>query len=116
MGIPIKIHRNIWQNSTFSFYASAGGMIEKCVSGSLETIYVTDNDQREVENHSVNEHPLQWSLTAAVGGQVNLLRHIGLFVEPGIAYYFDDNSLLETIRKEHPFNFNLQFGLRFSFF
>ena len=116
VGIPIKIHRNIWHNSTVSFYASAGGMIEKCIKGSLESIYVTENNRKEVEKHTVNEHPIQLSMAAAVGAQVNLLRHLGLFVEPGVAYYFDDNSQLETIRKEHPFNFNLQFGLRFSFF
>jgi len=46
---------------------------------------------------------------------VNFTKHLGLYAEPGIAYYFDDGSQIETIRKEHPFNFNLQFGLRFSF-
>ena len=116
VGIPLKIHRNIWGNSRFSVYASVGGMIEKCVSGSLESVYATGEATPEVENYDVNEHPFQWSLTAAVGGQVNLIRQLSMFVEPGLAYYFDDNSQMETIRKEHPLNFNLQFGLRFSFF
>ena len=114
VGIPLKVHRNIWNASAFAFYASAGGMIEKCVSGSLESVYVTSSSTREVENHSVSEHPFQFSLAAAVGAQVNLMKTISLFVEPGVAYFFDDGSHLATVRKEHPFNFNLQFGLRFN--
>ena len=116
VGIPLKLHRNIWGNSTVSFYASLGTMLEKCVSGSLESVYATGRETPEIENYDIHEHPFQWSLMAAVGGQVNLIRQLSLFVEPGLAYYFDDNSQLETIRKEHPLNFNLQFGLRFSFF
>ena len=54
-------------------------------------------------------------MTGAVGAQVNFTRQIGLYIEPGIAYYFDDGSDIETFRKEHPLNFNLQLGLRFSF-
>ena len=50
----------------------------------------------------------------AAGVQVNITPQIGLYAEPGIAYYFDDGSDVETIRKEHPLNFNLQVGLRFS--
>lgn len=114
VGIPLKVHRNIWNTSAFAFYASAGGMIEKCVSGSLESVYVTSSSTREVENHSVSEHPFQFSLAAAVGAQVSLLKTVGLFIEPGVAYFFDDGSNLATVRKEHPFNFNLQFGLRFN--
>lgn len=114
VGIPIKIHRDIWDNDFVAFYASAGGMLEKCVSGSLESVYVTGDSEREVEHHSVHSHPFQGSLSAALGAQMKLIRSLSLFVEPGVAYYFDDNSALETIRKEHPLNFNLQFGLRFS--
>ena len=114
VGIPIKLHRTIWGNNLFSFYASAGGMLEKCVSGSLESVYVTSNSTREVEKHKVHSRPYQWSVSAAMGAQVNLVRKLSIFVEPGVAYFFDDNSELETIRQEHPFNFNLQFGLRFT--
>ena len=114
VGIPIKLHRSIWGNDLMQIYASAGGMLEKCVSGSFEAVYVTSNSTKEKEENSIHSHPFQWSLAAAVGAQVNLIHQLSLFVEPGVAYFFDDNSRLETIRKEHPFNFNLQFGLRFN--
>lgn len=115
IGIPLKVHRTIWENKRFYIYASAGGAVEKCVSGNLETVYVTGNSERETESSSLHVSELQWSLSAAAGAQVNFTPAFGFYVEPGVAYYFDDGSEVETFRKEHPLNFNLQLGLRFSF-
>lgn len=113
VGIPLKIRRSIWQNRWFSVYASVGGAVEKCVSGRLESVTVTNGGNRTSERTSLEVDPLQWSVTAAAGAQVNFTSRLGLYLEPGVAYYFDDHSGVETIRKEHPFNFNLQLGLRF---
>ena len=114
IGIPLKVHRSIWENKHFHVYASAGGAVEKSVSGNLETVYVTGTE-RERESTSLHVSELQWSVAAAVGAQVKFTSLIGLYVEPGIAYYFDDGSGVETFRKDHPLNFNLQMGLRFTF-
>lgn len=114
VGIPLKVHRSIWDSRWFSFYASAGGMVEKCVSGGVDVVYVNGTSDREMEHNSLKVDPLQWSLSAAAGVQVNFTKNIGLYAEPGVVYYFDDGSQVETIRKEHPVNFNLQVGLRFS--
>lgn len=114
IGIPLKVHRSVWNNKMFSFYASAGGMMEKCVSGTLETVYVTGNTEKSKENTDLDIKPLQWSVMASVGAQVNFCRIASIYIEPGVAYYFDDNSGVMTIRKDHPLNFNLQLGLRFN--
>lgn len=113
VGIPLKIRRSIWQNRWFLVYASVGGAVEKCVSGRLESVTVTNGENRTSERTSLEVDPLQWSVAAAAGAQVNFTSRLGLYLEPGVAYYFDDHSGVETIRKEHPFNFNLQLGLRF---
>lgn len=113
VGIPLKIRRSIWQNRWFSVYASVGGAVEKCVSGRLESVTVTNGGNRTSERTSLEVDPLQWSVAAAAGAQVNFTSRLGLYLESGVAYYFDDHSGVETIRKEHPFNFNLQLGLRF---
>ena len=85
------------------------------MSGDLETVYVTGGANREAIRSSLDVDPLQWSVMAGVGAQVNFTKQLGLYVEPGIAYYFDDGCDIETFRKEHPFSFNIQLGLRFSF-
>lgn len=115
VGVPLKLHRSLFDSRWVSVYASAGGMVEKCVSASRDVVYVNGMSSRETEHNSLHIREWQWSVLAAAGIQVNFTPQIGLYAEPGIAYYFDDGSEIETIRKEHPLNFNLQVGLRFSF-
>lgn len=114
VGIPLKVQRSVWSNSIFSFYASAGGMMEKCVSGSVETVCVDDNNRKSFGNEKLDVKPLQFSVLASVGLQANFNKLLSLYLEPGMIYYFDDNTDIITIRKDKPFNFNLQLGLRFS--
>ena len=58
---------------------------------------------------------MQCSLNAAAGLQFNILPNLGVYAEPGVGYYFNNGSKVETIYKEKPFNFNLKAGLRLSF-
>ena len=99
-----KINRlgNFLEKKYFTLYVSAGGMVEKCVYGKLA-------------DDKVNVKPLQFSVAGAVGAQFNATDHVGLYVEPGVSYFFDDGSKVQTIRKERPCNFNLQAGLRFTY-
>lgn len=114
VGIPLKVQRSIWNNSIFSLYASAGGMMEKCVSGSVETVYVDGNTKKNYESEDLSVKPLQFSVLASLGVQANFNKYFSLYIEPGMIYYFDDNTDILTIRKDKPFNFNLQLGLRFN--
>jgi len=115
IGIPIKVSYNVWENNRFSFYISAGGAVEKCVSGKTKTVYTTGDEKNMSSSEDLKVKPLQWSVSSAVGAQFKLFRQIGIYAEPGVAYYFNDGSEVQTIRKEHPFNFNLQVGIRFSY-
>jgi hypothetical protein len=110
LGIPVKGVYSLYNNKRFSVYASAGGMVEKSISGTFKS---TIKDV--VESKDLNVKELQWSLTGSAGINVQLAGHLGLFVEPGVAYYFKDGSGVVTIRKDRPFNLNLQAGLRLSY-
>lgn len=114
VGIPLKVQRSVWSNSIFSFYASAGGMMEKCVSGSFGGVIVLENNRKSHFSEDLNVKPLQFSVLASVGLQANFNKLLSLYLEPGMIYYFDDNTDVLTIRKDKPFNFNLQLGLRFN--
>lgn len=110
LGIPLKVNYTIYEDRSLAVYASAGGMVEKSVSGSQEII----NGQRaDKEDLDVSE--LQWSLAGAVGAQYKLTKNWGVFVEPGVGYFFDDNSGVATIRKDKKLIFNVQGGIRFSY-
>ncbi len=115
IGISLNLEYNLWKNKLLDFYLSGGGMVEKCVSGKSVTDYILDNKVASTETKNIKIGPLQCSANAAAGIQLNLLSRIGIYAEPGISYYFDNNSPVETIYKEKPLNFNLEIGIRFSF-
>ena len=102
IGIPIRANWSFINTTRFTTYISAGGSVEKCVYGKI------GNEKETVQ-------PLQLSVTGAVGAQYNVNRRIGLYVEPGVSYFFDDGSMIQTIRKEKPRNFTLQAGVRLTY-
>lgn len=102
VGIPLRANWSFLSGHSFALYLAAGASVEKCVYGRL-------GDRSETVK------PLQFSLMGAVGGQYNLSRRVGLYVEPGVSYFFDDGSQVQTIRKENPCNFTLQAGIRLSY-
>ena len=70
---------------------------------------------RKQDGEALSQRPWQFSVLGAVGAQYNLSRRVGVYVEPGVSYYFDDGSSLATLRKEHPCGFTLQAGLRLTY-
>lgn len=115
MGIPVNLVWNAWSGKRLTFYLSGGASVEKCVSGRAETRYVLRGRGESTERRSMEIEPLQWSVAAAAGLQYNLSPRTGLYVEPGIGYYFDNGSETETAYSKHPLNFNLNLGIRISF-
>ncbi|MDR0658523.1 MAG: PorT family protein [Mediterranea sp.] len=97
VGIPVKTDLSFYKNKRVNLYASAGGMVEKCVGG------------------NVKPAPLQFSLNAALGVQYKLTDRLSLYTEPGLSYHFDDGSPVMTIRKERPLNINLLCGVRMTY-
>lgn len=102
IGIPVRANWNFVEKKLFTLYVAGGGMVEKCVYGKLG-------------GEKVAVNPLQFSVNGAVGAQFNATKRMGVYVEPGVAYFFDDGSDMKTIRKENPFNFNIQAGVRFTY-
>lgn len=114
IGVPVGIRCDIVSWNGFELYASGGVMMEKCVSGSLRNGYVLDDKNVGDDIQKIEERPLQWSVNASAGLQYNIFSFLGVYAEPGVCYYFDDNSGLNTIYKDKPLNFNLNFGIRLT--
>lgn len=114
IGVPLTVKANIWQNRYLSVYAGAGGMIQKMVSGKKQTRYYFGGVETSIENSRLKEKQLQWSVNATAGLQLRCTDYFGIYIEPGIIYYFDNGSPIRNIYKARPFNFNLSLGLRFS--
>ena len=115
VGVPLKVNRRLWSNRWLEVYGSAGGMLEKCISGSQKLTQKLSKDISKEEETDLKVNELQASLNAALGVQLKLNGRVGIYAEPSVVYYFEDGSEVETIRKEHPLNLNFQVGLRFTF-
>ena len=115
MGIPVNLVWNAWSGKRLSFYLSGGASVEKCVSGHASTRYVLRGRPVSSERRSISVAPLQWSVAAAAGLQYDLSPRTGLYIEPGMGYYFDNGSETETAYSRRPLNFNLNMGVRISF-
>lgn len=115
VGIPVgvRVRAMSWKN--FDIYVGAGFEADKCVSGTLKKTYVINGQTRDDGHESISIRPLQWSVNAGAGVQYNISSMVGIYAEPGLSYYFDNGSNIETIYSEKPLNFNLNIGLRVSF-
>lgn len=114
IGVPLNVKYRAFAYRRLSLYASAGLLTEKCVSGKMTHEYVISGEKKKRETEDVAAKPWQLSVNAALGAQFDVLRNVGVYVEPGVSYYFDDRSQLSTIYKEKPLNFNLNLGVRYT--
>lgn len=112
IGVPVQVNYNVIQKGAFTGYVTAGALIEKSVAASVKTKYVVNDEVRDEVKENLEAKPFQFSVNTAVGVQLKVANKIGVYAEPGIGYHFKDNSSLNTIYKEKPFNFNMNFGIR----
>lgn len=103
IGVPLGVKYRVWGNNLVQTYATAGGEADFNVSAKMET------GEQQV---GVKHDRVQMSANAAVGIQVNVAPHVGVYAEPGVKYYFDNNSSVVTIFKDKPWSLNMNVGLR----
>lgn len=114
VGIPVNVSYKVASSRWISLYGTAGVLAEKCMSGTTDEGYVENNTMKYTNTQDISSKPLQMSVNAGVGIQFDFIDNVGIYAEPGLSYYFDDGSALQTIYKEKPLNFNLNVGVRFK--
>lgn len=105
VGIPLNLSYTVWGNSWLHTYIMAGAQADMNVKATLKA----DGHKSNIDNDRA-----QFSVTGGAGVQLNVAQQLGVYVEPGVRYYFDNGSAVQTIFKEHPTNFSLQVGLRWN--
>lgn len=103
IGVPLSVKYKVWGNSAIHTYATAGCQADFNVSAKMQTGDITTDADKD---------RTQWSIGGAVGIQYNIIPRMGIYAEPGVRYYIDNKSSVETIFKEKKLNFNLQLGVR----
>jgi len=113
LGVPLQIGVRIWQSERFKGYISAGGQIERLVSGKATTHYTAENQQPGTLIENISDKKLLFSALASIGAEYMIGKDLSLYAEPGIHCYFDNGSELNTYYNEQPLNFNITVGFRF---
>ena len=106
VGIPLGLNYELWRSGGFHAYVMAGAEADYNVKND------TDEDGTKKEN--TKRDRVQFSGKASLGAQYDISPSVGLYIEPGAKYYFDNGSDIENTFKDKKLNFNLQFGLRFN--
>lgn len=102
IGIPIKGNWSFYREKQVQLYLTAGAMGEKCFYA-------------RIGGKKLKLNALQFSINGGAGIAYGLTNHLSIYGEAGVAYFFDDGSFVQSIRKEKPCNMNLQAGLRFTY-
>lgn len=105
IGIPLNLSYSVWKYKGLHTYVTAGGEGAVNIKNHTETDGEVKDSKRD---------KMQWSTNASVGIQYDFIPQLGVYVEPGMKYYFDNGSQIENIFKDKKLNFNIQFGLRFN--
>ena len=113
IGIPVKGIYNIYNRKMWSFYGSLGVTTEIPLYSSFNTSYYLHGILESTDKTTIRV-PWQWSVGTGIGLQYNLTPNIGLFAEPSLQYYIPTGTQIETDRTEHPFNFSMPLGIRFT--
>ncbi len=105
VGIPVNLSCRVWGTRNLHTYLTVGG------EGAINVKNHTESDGQET---SSRRDRMQWSGNVSAGAQYDFIPQLGIYVEPGVKYYFDNGSQIENVFKDKKCNFNFQFGLRWN--
>lgn len=114
LGLTLGASTSLWQTDRWRLYTKADATCDLPLGGTLKTTYVRGT-QTEGEERLHLSPSSCWSVGVAAGAEYRLTPTLGIFVEPGVHYYFDPGDGLESWRTQHPFTFTVPLGVRISF-
>ncbi|MGM9735393.1 MAG: porin family protein [Candidatus Cryptobacteroides sp.] len=104
VGIPINAFFNIVNRDYLRFYVYAGGAVEKCVADKYQVLASSIVHTEKVKG-------VQMSVDAGVGVEFLLGKHLGIYIDPSLRYYFN-NGQPTSIRTVRPLMLGFEAGLR----
>ena len=107
IGIPVSVYYDIIEHNFINFYAHAGGAIEKCILNKYEV--QTD----PIIYHTQAAEGVQFSANVGIGVEFMLGKHVGIYLDPSLRYYFRNNQP-KSIRTAQPLMLGFEAGFRFN--
>lgn len=107
IGVPVNAYYNIVNRDFINFYSYAGAAVEKCIANKYEM------QTTPVINHEEDVKGLQVSANLGMGVEFLLGKHLGIYIDPSLRYYFDSGQP-KSIRTAQPLMLGFEMGLRFN--
>ncbi len=108
IGVPVGLYYDILDFDKVKFYVYGLGEAEYCISNKY-TLYASPNI-----SCSDKVEKLQYSVGLGLGLEFSLSRTLGLYLDPGLRYYFPCDQP-KSVRTDKPVCVNFDAGLRFNF-
>lgn len=108
IGIPVNLYYHVIDSRNIRFYGYGGLTLEKNISNHYRVHY-TPSDINWLDPAK----GLQFSVGAGIGVEFLLSKSLGIYIDPGIRYYFDCGQP-RSIRTQQPLMMNFEVGLRFG--
>ena len=105
LGVPLNAQYRLWGYKGLKVYGVAGVAADYNIKSQQEMEGLTQEIIRD---------RWQFSLKGGLGVEYDVIPQLGIYVEPGLKYYFDNGSRVQNFFKDKPTNFNLQVGLRWN--
>ncbi len=112
VGVPVGVKYDFVRGGRIDVYAGAAALFEMCVSSKRTTKVEVGGVVSGSVSDRLNARGVQPSVGVHAGAEVKLVKRVGLYIEPGMNYYFEAGRQPENYRTENPLNFSLRAGLR----
>ena len=108
IGIPVNLYYHVIDSKNIRFYGYGGLTLEKNISNHYRVHYSPSDI-----NWLDPAKGLQFSVGAGIGVEFLFSNSFGIYIDPGIRYYFDCGQP-RSIRTQQPLMMNFEVGLRFG--
>ncbi len=104
IGIPVNAYYDIIDSRNVNLYVYAGGTAEKCITDRYDILGTAMVHKEKVQG-------VQLSANAGIGVGFMVGKHLGIYIDPSLRYYFDCNQPA-SIRTAQPLMLGFEVGLR----
>ena len=111
LGVPLNLYFDISSTSRWQVYAHAGATAEKLLYNNFLVHHAPDDIVYKEDAGNL----FQFSAGAGVGVMFRITKHVGLFMDPSLRYYFNSENMPRSIRTIQPLRFDMEAGVRFFF-
>ena len=120
LGVPLNLNYTLLSINKLDMFVSAGGMIEKDISGIIKY-----NDEKKVSSFNsgyaseksskIKQNNPQFSISSGLGITYPIYDKTNLFGKIGGRYYINANNEYKTYYSDQKFGLDIQLGIKFNF-